>query len=320
MPRKPFLSEPARTQERDTHSWVRRERLRTSGRDGGCGCAFGPRHQPSHCWFYRQAAAKPPGSGSCAQDAKPMNVANGAGLSTRLAISKEPKQVRPSPWGAFQKADSLITGRAHPVKRRNPKCVGMGVTATERPGPGAALHHELTQAVSRQAKAMAVRAATGESVAAFVRPVARRPRLTGQQALIRHATESQANLASVTRSVEATTQQAGSRRGGTPLGASTAPVSVASRHKADAELPHAQPVASTIKAFHQTLRENVPQGQQKKWRSAVQSSGSMYSRTAVGAPVSHVQFGRVARRGHSTRWTADAHSSGSGCFFDVSYT
>jgi hypothetical protein len=84
------------------------------------------------------------------------------------------------------------------------------------------------------------------------------------------------------------TQQVGSRRGGTPLGVSASPVSLASKHKADAELPYAQPVASTIKPFHQTLRENVPQGQQKKWRSAVQSSGSMYSRTAVGAPVPHV--------------------------------
>jgi hypothetical protein len=92
------------------------------------------------------------------------------------------------------------------------------------------------------------------------------------------------------------TQHAASRRGGTLLATSAEPVWLASSHKAVAELPHAQSVASSVKAFQQTLRENVPQGQQKTWRSAVQSSGRMYSRTDVGAPVPHVQFGRVAKR------------------------
>jgi hypothetical protein len=91
--------------------------LRTSGQDGGCGCALGLCHHPLNLAgsTYRQAAAKPPASGSYAQDVKPTNVAKGAALSTRTASSENPKKVRCGRRGHFR-ADSLIARRAHPVK------------------------------------------------------------------------------------------------------------------------------------------------------------------------------------------------------------
>ena len=85
----------------------------------------------------------------------------------------------------------------------------------------------------------------------------------------------QANLASVTSGVEAMTRYAESREGGSPLRATAE----AAEHNGAGRAAES---TSSIEAFHHIVKENVPQGQSKKWRGAKQSTGGMYSRTLVG--------------------------------------